>query len=139
MNRNRYALIAVTFALVISIATGYYAHLRSTAQLQESEDRRAAIGALLDSTEFGYVICDENKKIIEWNPAMQRLTGYTKEDIDRIGVRMVFPEPILSDEAEVFKDPTGKIRVSMATCDLITKLGKTVPVEVVIRVVEDCA
>lgn len=133
--KSRIAWVAVAFAVILTLGMGYKARKEALAQLQASEDIRAAIGALLDSTEFGYAILNEKEGLVEWNPAMERITEYSKAEVQRAGIEAVLPQEILGQRAEVFVNPDGQIKVTIIKCNLITKSGKAVPVRVTIRTV----
>src|SRR5262249_42154160 len=67
---------------------------RSQKALQESEARKAAI---LETALDGIITIDEQGKVATFNPAAERLFGYKASEVIGQNVKMLMPEPYLSE------------------------------------------
>jgi PAS domain-containing protein len=107
-------------ALVVAIAAAIPAlvfinvYYSQEAIIDRTDKVNRAIAGLLDSTDYGYLIVDDDGVVIEFNPALERLTGYSRSEVIHGGLPRIFLEPLLDrsrDELLVARGPKqlGKI------------------------------
>ena len=73
------------------------AGLEAQAQLAESEQR---FRALIEQTDEGISVGHPDGRILVYNPAMERISGYTREQVERGGwFNLAFPTPERQAEA----------------------------------------
>jgi PAS domain S-box-containing protein len=73
--------LIVLVAFTITIVTGWYSTKQSDLKLKQSNRVNKAINALLVDKNFGYAILDERARVVEWNPALEKLSGWPKSEM----------------------------------------------------------
>lgn len=140
-SRFWWAAISWTAALVVFLTATYVAYRRERARAEALGDREAAIMALINSASYGFVILDEDGRVREWNSAMERLSGFSRDEMLGHDVLGLMP-PEKSHEhrvafAKAVTDPGASKRVQFVDCLLQPKdKGKSpISVRVSVRVV----
>jgi PAS domain S-box-containing protein len=110
--------------------------------LKHEEQVSDAINALLNNEDFGYAITDEEGVVIEWNHALEKLSGWSAADMVGNTLERVMEDGLY----ETHKDALAKAmklhrkgvsRLSIVKCNIPNKLGgEPIPVRVAVRVVE---
>jgi PAS domain S-box-containing protein len=59
---------------------------------RDIEDRQIRLRAVLDSAVDGIVVADGNQRIVEFNPAAQRLFGYERDEVIGLPLEILVPE-----------------------------------------------
>ena len=112
--RTRSVLIlALTLALVLAAVAAaglvwqrndkahYQCLVRAQAELRESEDK---FRSLFDGQRDAVAVADaETKRVVQVNQAMCEMTGYTREEFERMAVSDVHPEEALPYVLEQFE------------------------------------
>ncbi|WP_243544906.1 sensor domain-containing diguanylate cyclase [Pseudodesulfovibrio tunisiensis] len=99
-----YAALTGLFTMLLAAGSWFAAEYRIRqrqveAQLRENEERTLAIS---QSAQDAIVMVDDEDRIIYWNPAAERLLGYTSDEI--MGQEM---HPLLASEADSGSASTG--------------------------------
>lgn len=68
-------------ALCIAVYAGIRSQEESRILLRHQEQISDTIDALLNDENFGYAILDEKGEVIEWNRALERLTGWPASEM----------------------------------------------------------
>jgi PAS domain S-box-containing protein len=92
-NRNKVAGIAFATAAILTVLMALRARHETMIILGQEKSVNDAIQAVLDSENIGFAIMDDRQRIIEWNPALERLSGWTKEAVRERGL-----EPLMGKE-----------------------------------------
>lgn len=141
--RNSLASIAGIASVTLTILVFARAHRETTTELDQTKARTQAIQAMLDSQEFGYAIMDQDGKIIEWNPALERLTHYTEKEVKTKGLECMMPPEIYSRHKIALTKVMGsdqlKGKVAVVNCVILPHGPdeKPLPVRVTVRTVQD--
>lgn len=84
MDRSKRTTLGLTIValvtLVWALVAGYLWH-RDSAELARMKEADFAINGLRESALHGLVSLDHEGLVIEWNPAMVKLTGYTQAEM----------------------------------------------------------
>ncbi len=118
------------------------AHRETAIQLDQSEARTEAIQAMLDSQDFGYAIMDQEGKIIEWNPALERLTHYTQKEVQEKGMSVLMPPDMYVKHTQAVNKMFGKDYIegskTVINCTIEPHNGESekIPVEITIRAIQ---
>jgi PAS domain S-box-containing protein len=90
-------------------------------ELRESEYK---LFTHLQNTPIGAISWDLNLNTIDWNPAAEKIFGYTREEVMGIHVKdLILPEDKKKLVAEIFKDLLSDKGGSRSTNENITKDG----------------
>lgn len=96
--RQSYAPVDLTVGSIVLHNTNYYSiFVRDNSERHEQQlilqQAKAKIDVFLKKTPLGYVVTDTLGKVVEWNPAAERIFGYTREEmLDKD------PQEVLLDE-----------------------------------------
>lgn len=140
--RQVIGIALMAFAVGLSVYAGYSAHQESQALSAEASRlsvRQDIMFAAQDSDRYPLVVEDGHRKILIWNRAIQELTGYTKEEIERLGIPAIIADSDTAQkhEAAVLKALADKNSIGKVTIihgNLKTKTGKVIPVRVSVYV-----
>lgn len=140
--RQLIGVAMILSAISITLYAGYSAHKETVKLSSESKKlsiRQEIMFAVQESEHYPLVVEDEHRNILIWNQAMQELTGYTHEEIKKVGIPAIIGDPKIAlhhTEAVVkalkAKDRKGKVVIVHG--DLKTKAGKLIPVRVAVYV-----
>lgn len=67
-------------------------------QLQAQIELNYALNSLLNDTEFGYAVVAEDGRVVEWNTALEHITGWTKAEV--IASKNGIEDVMYSDKVE---------------------------------------
>lgn len=131
--------IASRAFLTIAILLGGFAGYQSWHQTRELTERQTLIEAMWGEQGKATGVIREDGEMVLWSPEMRELTGYTRKEINRLGVEVTMTDPkIIRAHAEsvrkAFESPTHKTTV--VNCEMLNKQGDQVPVRLVIRMLE---
>lgn len=141
--RSSLASVAGIASITLTILVFSKAHRETTTLLDQTKIRTQAIQALLDSQNFGYAIMDQDGKIVEWNPAMERLTHYTEQEVKKNGLEgMMSPELFEKHKKAIAKIMASDHligKVAVVDCVILPhgKDTESIPVKVTVRTVQD--
>ena len=86
---------------------------------------------------------DQDGKIVEWNPALERLTHYTEKEIKEKGLECMMPPEIAARHKmavdKVMSSDILKGRVAVVNCTIVPHGPdeKPLPVRISVRTVQD--
>jgi PAS domain S-box-containing protein len=143
--------IFLTASITITAVVFGFAHHETQLRLKAQQDVNEAINALLESDRYGFAILDEDGNIVEWNPAMEELTGWTKTDVIKAGMRPLMNDDELynrhhqatlkaferAKQGDLYSEPGDKVKVNVVECEVPGKNGaKSIPVRITVRIVK---
>jgi PAS domain S-box-containing protein len=139
-NRNRVAGIAFVSAAVLTLVMALRARHETIVKLGETQAINDAIQAMLDNYDIGYAIMDERQQVIEWNPALERLSGWTKDEVKEHGLKPLMDEDSWRKHQAAFANAMqgGQIdRTVVVSCQIPDHRGASgVPVRITVRIVK---
>lgn len=141
-SRMKWAAASWTTALVVFLTATYVAYRREHRRADEMSDRQVAMLALIESADYGFAILDQDGKVREWSPALERLSGYTRGEMLGQDVKGLMPADMAERHAAAFTkaitDPSASRRVQVVECQIQPKDKdkKPVDVRVSVRVVQ---
>ncbi len=104
--------------------------------------RVAAMEALLDSDNHGFAVLDHNGLVVEWNPFMEKYTGYTKAEMLGQDIQALMSaqnhETHAAGYAKIINDPKSVGKTYVVECELTPRSPekKRVHVRVSARIVQ---
>lgn len=125
-------------AIAITALTGYRAHRSTQQQAEQFRQRQNILAAVAGGETSAVAMLDNDGKVVLWNDAMAELTGFTQEEIEKGGLRLLMCS---ADEeakhadglAQAFRFPGQHRKLTIVNCRIQTKEGKTIPVRIAIR------
>jgi PAS domain S-box-containing protein len=139
--RRRWALICavvVWTAAPVLLAAGYFnareERLEREQEIAERDAVDAAINALREGADHGHVVIDANGRVLAFNPALEKWTGYTLEEM-RGGTleRLMSPEAWARHDAAYqafIADDANLNKTVRVECELVPKDPAKRPVAV---------
>lgn len=109
------------------------------AMLTAMGEEYGALTELLNGSDYGFAILDSDERVVKWNAALERWTGYMAADT--IGNRITFmmaPDAAARHHdafVKTINDPTAAGKTQIVNCTLVAKDGIEIPVQVSVRVV----
>lgn len=100
------------------------AHQAVAFVMDVTQERRAGeidarLAAIIDSSSDAIISKDLNSKIVSWNPAAERMFGYTAQEAIGNSIRMLIPERMHSEEDDIIdRIRSGKQVASFETTRL---------------------
>jgi PAS domain S-box-containing protein len=140
--RNHLAGVAMLGSLILTALVFAKAHRETRHLNMERGVKVEAIEAMLDSEEFGYAIMDQSGKIIEWNPALERITGWTQEEVKQNGLETLMVPKMAEDHKKaVYRSMSGMLvpgKVISILCEIPSPVEgePPIPVKVSVRTVK---
>jgi len=134
--------IAGVASLVLTLLVFTRAHRETKIQLDETEARTDAIEAMLDSTDFGYAIMDQEGKVIEWNPALERLSHWSEKEVKDKGLEVLMPPDLFIRHSKSISKVMGEDilsgKVSIVNCEIKPheEGSPPLPVKITVRTVQ---
>ena len=141
-------VLAATFGTVVGIATDRSARranlglevlradlMRKAVDLEDSEARKSAI---LDASLSGIVSCDSQACVTEFNPAAERMFGFTRsEALGRDIAELLIPQGMIETHKQGFDRylRTGASRILDTVVEVVGKCadGREIPVEILVQ------
>lgn len=97
--------------------------LKAQAQLAESEER---FRALIEQTHEGISVGHPDGRILVYNPAMEQISGYAREEVEREGwFSLAFPTPERQAEAIRLSQESLEGGLPYAEVEIVRKDGST--------------
>lgn len=130
-------LVAIVFVFLVSstLFSIYHRVLKSLKKelmerrmaekrLQESEYR---LSAHLQNTPVGAISWDMGFRVVEWNPAAEKIFGYTKtEAFGKHVADLILPEDVVNQVDSIFKSLLSQTGGERSINDNVTKNGKRI-------------
>lgn|GEM_PF-2465388 len=101
--------------------------------IDELEAREQLLSGVMSAAQDAILILDEDAKAVYWNPAAERITGYSKEDILGKKVYTLFPEERrreFSDMFTAFREEDTGTEAEPVEMSVPAAGGEEIPVEV---------
>lgn len=125
----------------IGLARSYMMSMERARIIVTMNEKQTAEQALMDSLDHGYAILDSQGRVLEWNAALERWTGWTRTMM--LGKTL---QPLMStkhwcDHNKSFKEAIQEKSIDGRTirinCDInpLDKTKSPIPVEVSVRMV----
>lgn len=139
--RKSLSLLLFGMMLIGGVFLALHARQATIIHLIAQQNTTEAIDALLNDSDFGYVLMKDTGNVVEWNPAMERLTGYDRSEMicDRNAIEKLMTPEMYQQHSQCFKNAflsNSKPKVTHVSCELIRKDGKAIPVQITVRVVQ---
>lgn len=99
----------------------------------------ARLAAIVQSSFDAIVGKDLNSIITDWNPAAQRLFGYTAEEAIGHDVRMLIPPSLVQEEDEIIRRIRAKERIESYETTRLRKDGRLVQVSLTVSPILDAS
>lgn len=141
-NRNLLSALFFASSAMIIVVVALRARHETAVQLKATRTVNDVIQAVLDSIDYGYAIIDEQGNLIEWNPAMERLTGWKFSELKGDGLRSIMNDETWARHWAAFQQAmasadAGK-HVAVVRCEIPSHSNEhSMPVRVTVRIVED--
>jgi PAS domain S-box-containing protein len=109
--------------------------------LAAATSKEQAVNALIDSAVYGMAIVDQSGRIVSWNLAMARLSGWPTEEAIGKNLAGLIPEEMRQRHSDAFRramaDPKAHQQTQVVECAIQPRdlKKKPVPVRVTVRVV----
>jgi len=98
-------------------------HKQAQKKLRESQQRLALV---VQQTPLGVIEWDTNFKIVDWNPAAQKIFGYSKSEILGNSAQILVPESATEQVNEVLDQLSSIAGGTRSTNENLTKDGRTI-------------
>jgi PAS domain S-box-containing protein len=140
--RSHLAGVAGIASVILTVLVFTRAHRETRIQFERATERTEAIEALLDSENFGYAIMDQEGRVIEWNPALERLTAWTEKEVREKGLSILMPPDIYLRHAKAVSKIMGmdylQGKVAVVNCTIEPHDGgmQPLPVRITVRTVQ---
>jgi len=126
-------------AIAAVVCLSFVMHLRTQQRDDDQEMQQQINIAILNDESHARAVTDINGTIIRWNVAMEQLTGYSLEEINRLGIGIMMPPPFTeaSHHAQMmraFSDPKMHGKTILVHCSVVTKGGERIPVRVSVAI-----
>jgi PAS domain S-box-containing protein len=100
----------------------------------------AAYNTILDETSYGLCVMDSNRRILEWNAGMEAITGWTKEEVQEMGVEVIMRHgDLIARHRKVYHEAMNlrplTNKVVRVDCTVLTKGGRDINVCVSVRII----
>ena len=103
----------------------------------ESEARLALLASIVESSEDAIFSLDLNGIIISWNPAAERIYGYSAEEIIGKSTSLLIPPENTHENADILSNILAGHKIEPYETIRIRKDGSTVPISLTISPVYD--
>ncbi len=99
-------------------------HKKSQESLKESEHQ---LSIHLQNTPIGAITWDLHFKVLEWNPAAERIFGYTREEaIGKHAIELILSEEVKDVVQDTFQELSNDCGGERSTNENITKAGRRI-------------
>lgn len=139
-----YGTPLVVFCSMLAYTTHQTNQQRAAAAMQMAlaTDKEKAVLGLIGSLDYVVVILNQRGEVVEWNPATEKLTGYSKAEMLGKTITPIIPEEMRKIHhaafAAAFRDDAKLGKIQRVKCQVVRKdpAKKPVDVSVTVRVVK---
>jgi PAS domain S-box-containing protein len=132
----------VVFLAITFCAVGWYktrsAKFESDAEVAALEAREDALSSLLYGTNYGYAVLDWKGRVMLWNPALEKWTGYSQADLLGKNLLALMPaekQKLHADGYEkVINDPNAAGKTFQVFCELVPRTTGSEPIRVQVNI-----
>lgn len=130
--------VAIFFTLsYISVRSLFFSDLQRQKAINELRDSAARIHAIVDTVVDGIITIDAQGVVETFNPAAERIFGYTAAEVIGRNVNMLMPEPYSTQHDGYLEHyrATGEARIigTMRTVEGRRKDGSSFPLELAVN------
>jgi PAS domain S-box-containing protein len=115
----------------------FAAFVRDVSERQQTEETRARLGAIVESSDDAIISKTLDGIILSWNPAAERLFGYSPEEVVGQPMMLLIPPERRTEEPAILARVAGGERVAHFETVRIRKGGKRIDVSVTISPIKD--
>jgi PAS domain S-box-containing protein len=105
---------------------------RDISQAHESRRLQAQLAAIVESSDDAIISKDTNGIITSWNPAAERLFGYSEEEAIGQPVSMLMPEDLAGRERDILGEILSGRKVDHYETRRVTKDGRVLDVSLTV-------
>jgi PAS domain S-box-containing protein len=135
---NRWILISFSAILTAFSLLMFHREREQEIVFQDDLAKSDAIQAVLDSSNHGFSIVDEYGNLIEWSPFLERLTGWSKDELKSIGLMQIIPDEMEQKHRtaflDAFKRQKENFKTSVVYCKMPHRDKNIDPIEVRVSV-----
>ncbi|MCG7865150.1 MAG: chemotaxis protein CheR [gamma proteobacterium symbiont of Stewartia floridana] len=106
-------------------------------QIKQSLARERRLATVVRDSNDAITVQDLDGKILSWNPAAERLYGYTEQEALKLNIIELVPESGRSDLKRMMKDISECEKIEPTQLERITKSGSMVQVWLVVSALLD--
>jgi PAS domain S-box-containing protein len=115
----------------------FAAFVRDVSERQQTEETRARLAAIVESSDDAIISKTLDGIILSWNPAAERLFGYSPEEVVGQPMMLLIPPERRTEEPAILARVAGGERVAHFETVRIRKDGKRIEVSVTISPIKD--
>jgi PAS domain S-box-containing protein len=115
----------------------FAAFLRDVSERQQTEETRARLAAIVESSDDAIISKTLDGIILSWNPAAERLFGYSSEEVVGQPMMLLIPPERRTEEPAILARVAGGGRVAHFETVRIRKDGRRIDVSVTISPIKD--
>ncbi|MBB6110242.1 PAS domain S-box-containing protein [Mucilaginibacter lappiensis] len=106
-------------------------------QAKLAEEKSAKLAAIVESSDDAIIGKNLDGVITSWNPAAERLLGYTEKDVIGKHITMLIPEDRLEEEDLILERIRSNKKVEHYVTFRVTKAGLEIPVSISVSPIRD--
>lgn len=110
---------------------------RDITERKEAERVRARLAAIVESSDDAIVSKDLNGIVTSWNPAAEKMFGYTAEEIIGRPITTIIPPELLDDERQILETIGRGERIEHFETVRLTKSGERIEVSLTVSPLRD--
>jgi PAS domain S-box-containing protein len=111
--------------------------VRDITDLQRMQDEGAWLAAVVESTDDAVVTKDGRGVITSWNPAAERIYGYTPEEAVGRSIQLLIPTHRAGEEQSILAQIMAGHRIDHYETERVRKDGRTIEVSVTVSPLKD--
>lgn len=146
LERTERRVLSITLLVICVLVSGFVAIRMRQATIIEylaKQNISEAVDAMLNDSDYPYVLMNDHGVITEWNPAMERLTGYDRSEIIGVPgvVEKIIPPDMQSQHYAAYTDALANPSlvnktIRVRNCELVCKDGTRKPIQITVRIVQ---
>lgn len=103
----------------------------------DSEQRKAILAAIIDSSDDAIISKDLNSRVTSWNQAAERMFGYTESEMIGSPIHLLIPEERWSEEEMIISHLKAGKRIEHYQTVRITKAGRKIQVSLTVSPIKN--
>jgi PAS domain S-box-containing protein len=111
--------------------------IRDITERKLADETRLRLAAIVDSSEDAIISKNLDAVIVTWNPAAQRIFGYTAEDVIGQPITILIPPELWHEENKILERLRAGERINHFETIRVTKAGNKVNVSLTISPIRD--
>lgn len=106
---------------------------------EDSEQKKAMLAAIIDSSEDAIISKDLNSRITSWNKAAEKMFGYKEEEVIGKHIDILIPDDRKDEEKMIISNLQAGRRVEHFQTIRVTKTGQKIPISLTISPIKNSA